>query len=199
MIDQIEGTVKTTEAQRVVVDLGVICLALQVPDGSVFQAGTKQKVFVHMYWNQDNGPSLFGFHSEVERTVFLLIISCSGIGPKIGLVALAQLGPQQFIEAVQQGKDSVLSGISGIGAKKAEHIIVQLKHKVAKLIKAGIALEVAVGVQDWSNVMEVLESLNYSRMEVSAAMNYLRDKHACAQLPFDQLMRHALSFLAKKA
>ena len=56
----------------------------------------------YLHWNQEQGPSIFGFASDIEREVFLLIISCSGIGPKIGLAVLAQIGSQSFIRAVQQ-------------------------------------------------------------------------------------------------
>ena len=131
--------------------------------------------------------------------MFLLIISCTGIGPKIGLAVIAQLGYQPFIRAVQQEDILALSKVSGIGAKKAEQIIVQLKHKVARLIKTGIELDDAGDIQSWHTIGEVLESLNYSRTEISLAMKHLKQEYPNTQLPFDQLMRHALSFLSKKS
>ena len=88
----------------------------------------------YMHWNQDNGPTLYGFNSILEKTVFLLIISCSGIGPKIGLAVLHHLEPATFVQAIIEENIKVLSSISGIGAKKAEQICVALKHKVAKLL-----------------------------------------------------------------
>ena len=52
-------------------------------------------------------------------------------------------------------------------------------------------------IEHWHTVVEALESLNYSRTEVSRAMNYLKQEYAKTQITFDQLMRHALSFLSK--
>ena len=67
----------------------------------------------------------------------MLVIGCSGIGPKIALAVLAHLGAQGFVEVVSCGDERALSKVNGIGPKKAEQIIVQLKHKVSKLISSG--------------------------------------------------------------
>jgi len=198
MINHIEGVVKKVQGQFIEVDIGFIGLSLQVPDGSVFTAEQKNKIFIHMHWNQEQGPSLFGFATELDREVFLLVTSCSGLGPKIALAVLSGLGPQGFLGAITQGSESALSKVNGIGAKKAEQMIVQLKHKVAKLIKSGVDLGSEQGAINWNNVTEVLESLNYSRMEISTAMNYLREHYSGSEASFDQLIRYALSFLAKK-
>ncbi len=197
MISTITGSIKAVEGKLLTVDIGFLSLAVQVPLGAQFVKGKKVELFTHMHWNQEQGPTLFGFATELERMVFLLVISCSGLGPKIALAVLADLGPQAFIQAVQQGNDKVLSKVSGIGAKKAEQVIVQLKHKVAKLVKSGVKLDGAAQLTQWNNITEVLESLNYSRAEITAAMKHLSNEYVGSDMPFDQLIRHALSFLAK--
>ena len=151
-----------------------------------------------MHWNQENGPTLYGFNTSLEKTVFLLITSCSGIGPKIAMALLAQLGAAPFLEAVQTANESALSAVSGIGAKKAEQIIVHLKHKVAKLVESGINLGATPLLEERHYIGQVLKSLNYSRQEISAALNYLNDQHPTSTLAFDQLMRQALAFLSKR-
>jgi len=201
MVSSITGIVKSCEKQAILLDIGSLGLTVQVPNGTVFVAGQTEKVTVHTYfhWSQENGPSLFGFLTELERTVFLLIISCSGIGPKIGLAVLDSLGPQRFLDAINTSNDSVLSKVSGIGAKKAEQIIVQLKHKVAQLIKSGVDLGENQSAQHWTMLSEVLSSLSYSPAEVARTLKHLNDTYMGVQeeLSFDKLMRHALSFLSK--
>lgn len=199
MIHMITGVVKAQYDQALMVDIGSMGLLIQVPQGAAFQVGSTLSLNTYLHWNQEQGPSIFGFASDIERDVFLLIISCSGIGPKIGLAVLAQIGAQSFIRAVQQEDVAALSKVSGIGAKKAEQIIVQLKHKVANLIKLGVQLDDGGDIEAWHTIGEVLESLNYSRTEISQAMKHLKQEHPNTQLPFDQLMRHALSFLSKKS
>ena len=198
MINSITGTIKAVHNGRITVDIGFIGLAVQVPAQGQFQVGQKISLHAHMHWNAEQGPSLFGFASELEKTVFLLVIGCSGMGPKVALAVLSDLGPERFLESIQAGDDRVLSKVSGIGPKKAEQMIVQLRHKVAKLVEQGLNISEGGSVSEWHNVSGVLESLNYSRAEVSGAMRHLRDNYTGVQVPFDQLVRHALSFLSKK-
>jgi len=197
MIDYLTGSVKEIKKQSITIDIGSIGIAVQVSSGSFFHLGKKVTIHIHIHWNQEQGPTLFGFLSELDKQVFLLIISCTGIGPKIGLAILHELNAKEFLKAVQTGSDNILSSVSGIGIKKAEQIIVHLKHKVAKLIASGVKLDDAQYLTQWYEVSQALESLSYSRTEVSRTMNYLKKSYGQSTISFDQLLRQALSFLAK--
>lgn len=201
MLDYIKGSIKSIGSDFVVVDIGNIGLRLGVASSESFKMGQNIEFYAYMHWNQENGPSLFGFSSELEKNVFLLVIGCSGVGPKLGLAVLKDLGVSLFLDAITQENEKVLSKVSGIGAKKAEQIIVNLKHKVAKLIESGAIVDQLGGSAEMSKlheVSDVLKSLNYSRPEISAAMNYLGKNSAGLDCSFDQLIRQALSFLATK-
>src|SRR5947208_8387380 len=127
MVHTIKGMVTGVAVQQIVLDCGALALTLQVPDEKVFALNSQLIVYSHLHWNQEQGPTLFGFSHEIDRTVFLLIISCSGLGPKIALAILAHMGVQPFLTAITSGDEQALSRVSGIGAKKAEQMIVQLK------------------------------------------------------------------------
>jgi len=201
MIRCISGTVTAISDHDITIDIGTLSFALHVPNPTQFQLQHAVALQVHMHWNQEQGPTLYGFMHELERTIFLLITSCSGLGPKIALAVLGQLGPERFIQAIQTGNEKALSHVSGIGGKKAEQMIAQLRHKVAKLVKSGLPLENNTGtaqLTQWDDVAEALVSLNYTRTEIASTMKYLGDTYAGTSLPFDQLMRQALSFLSKK-
>lgn len=198
MITAVTGIIKAIKEQAIVVDTGAFALQIAVAQESFFQIGQSTTVVTYMHWNQEQGPSLYGFNSELERSIFLIIIDCSGVGPKIGLAVLASLGAERFIEIVQAGDEKALSKVSGIGPKKAEQMIVHLKHKVAKLLDSGVKITGSAQITQWQNIQEVLESLNYSRAEIAVAMKQLRESSPDVQLPFDQLMRRALGYLAKK-
>ncbi|MDR3550466.1 MAG: Holliday junction ATP-dependent DNA helicase RuvA [Candidatus Babeliales bacterium] len=197
MITHISGKVVAILDQAVVVDMNGLGLHVAVAQESQFQVGSPVTLYAYMHWNQEQGPSLFGFSSELEKAVFLMVIDCSGIGPKIGLAVLGSLGAERFIEILQSGDERALSKVSGIGPKKAEQMIVQLKHKVGKLLDKGFKVTGSAQITNWQNIQEVLESLNYSRPEITATMRHLRESEPDAALPFDNLMRKALSFLAK--
>lgn len=197
MIHSISGKIIARTSQQITLQAGCFGFDLYVPDEKSFSMGEEISLATYMYWSAENGPSLFGFARPIEKQAFLLIISCSGIGPKIGLALLADLGAERFFQAIQMHDDKALSKVSGIGAKKAEQIIFQLKGKIDKLVASGIDLGDESSAKDWHTVAQALESLNYSRPEITRVMAQLKLEGATASTNFDQLMRKALSFLSK--
>ena len=76
MISTITGLIKASYDQSLLIDIGSFGFLIQVPQGSGFQIGNSITLHTYLHWNQEQGPSLFGFASDIEREVFLLIISC---------------------------------------------------------------------------------------------------------------------------
>lgn len=197
MIHTLHGIITQRIEQLIIVEVNGIGYAVNVANPDNYTIGTQANLQIYMHWNQEQGPSLFGFMHDLEKRIFEMIIGCSGIGPRIGLALLAAMSPSEFVAAIQQANEKALSSVNGIGAKKAEQIIVALKHKIAK-ISLHPELQKAPANQARHQVNEVLKSLNYSKQEINAAMNYLNEEQASAALTFDQLMRQALTYLAKK-
>lgn len=198
MISYLAGTIQAVGEQRIDIRSGALGFDVQVPSSANFAVGQSVELHIYLHWNQENGFSLFGFSQAIEKTVFLLLISCTGIGPKVGLAVLQDLGAQGFISAIYEGQERVLSKVSGIGPKKAAFIALQLKNKVADLIKSGALTLEDASFKEWQTVMQALESLNYSRQEISNALQHIKSQELKA-LSFDVLMRQALSFLAKQS
>lgn len=193
-ITAVAGNIVTIEDKT-----GTIGYAVQVAQPHLFNQETEKIIYTYLHWNQEQGPSLFGFLSELEKNVFLLIISCSGIGPKIALAALAELSPSQFLQAIQESNTKALSSVSGIGTKKAEQIILHLKDKVSKLLQTQMIVDGDSQVlTEWNNISQVLQSLNYSKGEIEAALRHVGKESAGKHLQFEELLRKALSFLSKK-
>ncbi len=200
MIAQVCGVVAAKNGQELIVMMSGIGLSLYVARPELFSLNETITLHAYMHWNQENGPSLFGFTTEIEKSIFLLIIDCSGIGPKIGLAVLAHLAPLACLQAIHQGDIKTLSSVGGIGQKKAEHIIVSLKHKVAKLIESNVFVQETKSdpfFEQWTSVIQVLQSLNYSRTEIDATMTHLRNDPKHASPTFDALVRSGLAFLSK--
>lgn len=197
MIHAITGVIQAKKKQAVTLAVGPISLEIAVADESVFALNSSCTIINYLHWTQEQGPILYGFKEPVDRAVFLLIISCSGIGPRLGLALLAQLGAVQCIHAIHKGDDRMLSKVSGIGTKKAEQIIVQLKHKIQDLLINSNDIMPSESHIDWHTISDALRALNYSRGEITAAIAYLRDQQQESP-SFDQLLRQALSFLAKQ-
>src|SRR3972149_4758906 len=134
MISVISGKIIFIDDQTIIVDVNGIGFQLYVPTSHSFSAESKVTFYTYFHFNQEHGPSLFGFGSIVEKKIFELIISCPGIGPKLALAMLRDLGAETCLQAISAQDALLLSKVSGIGHKKAEQIIVQLKDKANKLL-----------------------------------------------------------------
>lgn len=198
MIDSITGIVQSTKTQQVIISLGPVALAFAVPHITTAQKNQSLTLYTYLHWSQENGPSLFGFFTELERTVFELFISCSGVGPRLGLAAIADLGAESLLLAINTKNEHALSGISGIGKKKAAQIIMSLQDKVTKLLESGITLTTNAQDKNWLTLMEALKSLNYSRTEITQAVDHVKNREHASAPSFDQMMKFALLFLSKK-
>jgi len=199
MIDYFVGTVQELRQQEVLLNLGFVGVAVQIPRTHAFIQGEQVKIYTYLHWNAENGPSLYGFSSPVERSVFCVVISCSGIGPKIALAILSDIGAEGFLQSIQMADEQALSKVSGIGKKKAEQMIVALKHKVNALLESGtVTLEVDPCVMHMQDVSQALQSLNYSRGEINHAIDYIRKNVKTPDVTFDYLLRQALVYLSKQ-
>lgn len=197
MISAITGIIKSASQNHIALDIGSFECTLQISNGLAYSIGTSITLHVYAHWNSDNGPSFYGFANTLDRSVFTLLISCNGIGPKIGLAALDTLGAHAILEAIQLGTTRTLSSITGVGTKKAEFLIMHLKDKIAPLLSSIATKPEAKILEQWQTVSLTLESLNYSRTEITVAMDHLKTAYQQQELSFDQLLRKALTFLAK--
>jgi holliday junction DNA helicase RuvA len=129
-------------------------------------------LYTHLTVREDD-ISLYGFTSEEERAIFEVLISVSGVGPKMALAILGTLSTEQLRNAVGREDAALLTRVPGIGKKTAEKIIFELK---GKLKVSGIMAELA-GISDTdSDVIAALTALGYSVVEAqSAVQNIPRD------------------------
>ena len=198
MINFLSGTVQDIHERAITLFVSGFGLHINTPRPELFAVGEATKVCAYMHWNSDKGPSLFGFADEVDKQLFLHIIDCPKIGPKIGLAILSQMPSVQFIDAVRSQNVKALSSVSGVGIKKAEQIITSLKDKITKLVTTGKISVAAVSQDgtDWSSLGDALSSLGYTKQEVSSTLQRLA-KEPTADASFDVLLRSALSMLAQ--
>lgn len=197
MISILIGTVKESEQNYIILDVSGIGFQVYVPEIYAYTRGDRVELSTYLHWNQENGPMLYGFSTPESRAAFCLIIACSGFGPRIGLAILAAMTPHQFFEAITLADQKALSAISGVGAKKAENLIMQLKDKIAKLpIKLAQTGESnTLGVI--KQVSEALSSLHYTRPEISQSLEHVKKNFNLESCSFDDVLRKALAYLSK--
>jgi holliday junction DNA helicase RuvA len=79
---------------------------------------------------RDDALALYGFHSEQERDLFLMLLSVQAVGPKVALAVLSGGAPRELIAAIAAGDAARFQAVPGIGKRTAERIIVELREKV---------------------------------------------------------------------
>jgi len=93
-------------------------------------AGEQVTLHTHLIV-RDDALTLFGFHSEQERDLFLMLLSVQAVGPKVALAVLSGGAPRDLIAALAAGDVARFQAVPGIGKRTAERIIVELREKVA--------------------------------------------------------------------
>lgn len=201
MIETISGLVNKVLARSIVVSVAGIGFAVQVANPLKFIKDEAVNLLIFWVWNAEKGPILFGFQTELERSVFAMLLECPKIGPQISLQILAQESAAKILQILALGDEHALATFSGIGPKKAKSMVGELQDKAAKLLtEQGSALpEAAQGstiILD--EVCGALKSMGYSTVEISAAMSGLDSKTLHQGQDFAGLTRLLLSRLLQQ-
>jgi len=139
MIAFLSGMLLTKTPHRVVVDNSGIGYEVFVPLSTFYALPeTQEKVSLHIYTHvKEDAITLFGFQTSLEKQIFTLLISVSGIGPKLATNVLSGIGPDELLRAMARGDAARMQTIPGVGKKTAERIALELKEKALKLLGEG--------------------------------------------------------------
>ncbi len=132
MIYFISGKLTITKSQFIVVEAAGIGFKIFVSLQTLKQLpkiGSNVKIFCSIYFHK-NGVDIYGFLKEKEKDLFGLIGEIPGVGPKSSLAILDNFSAEKFLSAVEGGRVDLLSKAWGVGEKKAQRIILELKGKI---------------------------------------------------------------------
>lgn len=132
MISLLTGTVRSVATDRLTVEVGGFGLSVLVNPQTSAQVtlGSQVQLFTSLIVREDS-LTLFGFINEESRTLFELVQTVSGIGPKVALSILGALTPEDLGRAISQEDVAALEKVPGIGRKGAQRLILELKGKLA--------------------------------------------------------------------
>ena len=131
MIEYIKGEIVELTPARLILECGGVGYELNISltTYSAFNGKATGNLFVYEVIRED-AHLLFGFAERVERELFLLLTSVSGVGPNTARMILSSLPPKELVEAIASKNEAVLTAVKGIGLKTAQRILVDLKNKV---------------------------------------------------------------------
>lgn len=196
MFYYVKGELVMTDPQSAVVDCGGVGYKLTVSMNTLLrltELGKKVCLYTHFSVRED-AVELFGFYDTEELYAFRLLISVSGVGPKAAIAILSLLSPAKFAVAVSTGDTKTLSKASGVGAKTAARIVLELKDKVSATAVAddgeAVVETARGGIID--DAIEALMVLGYQRQTAQKALA------GCKGETLEELMRAALNKIGSK-
>jgi Holliday junction DNA helicase RuvA len=133
------------------------------------QAGGEARLHAHLVL-RDDGIQLFGFASEIERDLFLMLIGVQGVGPKVAQAVLSGGPPRELLGAIASGDAARFQAVPGIGKRTAERIIVELRDKVAGAVAEEIVITRASD-DPRSVAREALLGLGYTPPEADSMLD----------------------------
>ncbi|HXP91052.1 MAG TPA: Holliday junction branch migration protein RuvA [Fibrobacteria bacterium] len=134
MIEFVRGKVHARENGRLVVDIGALGLAVDVPVSVSMEApapGQEIHLHTHLLVRED-ALQLVGFSSDTQKRMFQALTSVSGIGPKVALKVLGEIDPGELAAAIVRGDVTRLTRLPGVGKKTAEVLVAHLRDAMGK-------------------------------------------------------------------
>ena len=173
MIAAVKGEVMVRRHDHVVVDAGGVGYRLAVSSETLKAVpATGREAFLHAELiARDDSLALYGFASEEERDLFRLLISVSGIGPKVAIATLSGGTARDLLRAIAAGDAKRFQAVPGIGKRTAERIIVELREKVAGELEEEVALATVDGGDARTLARDGLVNLGYALLEAEELLD----------------------------
>jgi len=200
MIAHLKGVLFKKTTQSIIIDVGGVGYEVSVPLSTFYSLPeTDESISLQIHTHvKDDSLTLFGFNTSLEKALFLMLVSVSGIGPKLSVNILSGMGPQDLLEAIAQGDVMRLQAIPGIGKKTAERIALELKDRASKTLgEMDISPMPVSRVKDRAIIEDALSALmNLGYSPKSAKMAIERARSRVKEMTLEGLIRDALRILS---
>jgi Holliday junction DNA helicase RuvA len=180
MIAAVRGEVMVRRPDHVVIDAGGVGYRLAVSSETlkaVPAAGSETFLHAELIAREDS-LALYGFASEDERDLFRMLISVSGVGPKVGIAALSGGSSRELLRAIAASDTKRFQAVPGIGKRTAERIIVELREKVAGALEVESAVIAAEEGDARALARDGLVNLGYQPLEAEQLLDGLEGEDA---------------------
>ena len=194
MIDQISGKIISINENYVVLAVGGFGIKVNISAAFASKLVNEDLITLVTYLNvREDALDLYGFKNESERNLFLMLISISGIGPKLAVSILSWVEIGELKSNILSGDIKSLTSIPGVGAKTAKRIIIELKDKLSKTTTTELGFEDNFGSKISKDVLSALVGLGYSESIAIDAIK--RINPANSDKSIESLIKEALKIL----
>jgi Holliday junction DNA helicase RuvA len=170
VIGRLVGRLASKATDHVILDVGGVGYFVQIPLSTFYElpeAESPASLWIHTYVRED-ALALYGFLTELERSLFLMLIGVAGIGPRVALTVLTGMPPSDLIEALRKADVKRLMAVPGVGKKTAERMVLELAEKANRLgVEPSGGKPPAVATED---VVSALVNLGYRHGDAERAV-----------------------------
>ena len=194
MISSISGIVKSVNPNSVVVDVGGVGILIQVPNrvANTLKVGSAANFYTYVVVRED-ALTLFGFLELTDRDFFELLLSVTGIGPKVAQAILSGSDSASIATAISSGNLKTLESFPGLGKKGAQRLVLELKDKVAAFASFTSNANLSVSNQ----VENALQGLGYSAKDSTNMVNQVLEASKGEDLSSSEILKLALKQVGK--
>jgi Holliday junction DNA helicase RuvA len=192
MIGRLTGRLASKAPDQILLDVAGVGYLVHIPLSTFYELPEVEKpasLWIHTHVRED-ALSLFGFLTERERSLFLLLLGVAGIGPKVALTVLSGIPPSELVAALRKQDVRRLVAVPGVGKKTAERMVLELSEKVAAFAEEAPTETAAVAAED---VISALVNLGYRKTDAERAVDAIA--RAGAPEEFGDYLKQALKKL----
>jgi len=193
MIGFLSGSIISIKPTKLLLDVSGVGYLVNISINTFENISDKKDISLHIYTSvKEDSISLFGFYAETEKEMFELLISVSGIGPKLALSVLSGIQVDDLKKAIEAGDISRIVAIPGVGRKTAERVVLELRSKVDKISEMeskGISYSIK------SEAVSALTTLGYNYKQAENAVREVLN--SSKDISLEELIKKALGSLNK--
>jgi len=194
MIDQISGKIISINDNYVVLAVGGLGIKVNISANFASKLVNEDLITLVTYLNvREDALDLYGFKNDSERNLFLMLISISGIGPKLAVSILSGVELDELKLNILSGDIKSLTSIPGVGAKTAKRIIIELKDKLSKTTTTELGFEDDYSSNISKDVLSALVGLGYSESMATEVIK--RINPAKSNKSIESLIKESLKIL----
>jgi holliday junction DNA helicase RuvA len=199
MFNYLSGILINKDVSFAIVDINGVGYELVIPLSTFHilpDINEKVKLFTYLYVREDV-LRLYGFISKEEEEFFKLLISISGLGPKVGLSILSAVKVSEFKRAIFDEDIKFITKIPGIGKKSAERIVLELKSKIKDLFVPENDLKISSVVNNVAadDVIRALISLGYKQSQAKEALEKVIDSKNISGIKVEELIKMCFTYV----
>ncbi|OQY20488.1 MAG: Holliday junction branch migration protein RuvA [Desulfobacteraceae bacterium 4572_35.1] len=174
MIALLTGQLASKTTERIILDVNGVGYQVAIPLSSFYSLPDEGNTTLHIYTHvREDSLLLFGFLTLLEKEMFILLLSISGIGPKVALNILSHMSCTDLHAALTNGDAKRLATLPGIGKKTAQRLVLELRDKIGKLSNTeelNSEQQITYNNDSSDDILSALINLGYKEKQAAAAI-----------------------------